>query len=94
MALPTILPTGLRVLAVCLLLAVCFAVGGVLSGLDKIAEQTVASQFVPPANQQVPQMPEDFLPSFSFLHSVPAAHSPTLSSGLAGMAGCSPALSS
>jgi len=64
MALPTILPTGLRVLAVCLLLAVCFAVGGVLSGLDKIAEQTVASQFVPPANQQVPQMPEDFLPSF------------------------------
>ncbi len=64
MALPTILLTGLRVLAVCLLLAVCFAVGGVLSGLDKIAQQTVASQSVPPANQQVPQMPEDFLPSF------------------------------
>ncbi len=64
MALPTILLTGLRVLAVCLLLAVCFAVGGVLSGLDKIAQQTVASQFAPPANQQVPQMPEDFLPSF------------------------------
>src|SRR5258708_4566571 len=64
MALPTILLTGLRVLAVCLLLAVCFAVGGVLSGLDKIAQQTVASPFVPPAHQQVPQMPEHFLPSF------------------------------
>ncbi len=64
MALRTILLTGLRVLAVYLLLAVCFAVGGALSGLDKIAQQTVASQSVPPANQQVPQMPEDFLPSF------------------------------
>jgi hypothetical protein len=42
-------------------LAVCFAVGGALSGLGKIAQQTVASQ---PANQQVPQMPNDFLQSF------------------------------
>src|SRR6267154_5745760 len=64
MALRTILLTGLRILAVCLLFAVCFAVGGVLSGLDKIAQQSVASQPAPPANQQVPQMPEDFLPSF------------------------------
>ena len=51
MALRTILLTGLRVLAVCLLLAVCFAVGGALSGLDKIAQQTVAPQSVSPANQ-------------------------------------------
>jgi hypothetical protein len=64
MALRTILLTGLRVLAVWLLLAVCFAAGGALSGLDKIAQQTVASQSVPPANQQVPQMPEDFLHGF------------------------------
>jgi len=49
---------------VCLLLAVCFAVGGAVSGLDKIAQQSVASQSVPPANQQVPRAPEDFLPSF------------------------------
>ena len=64
MALGTILLTGLRILAACLLLAVCFAVGGALSGLDKIAQQTVASQPAPPANQQVPQMPKDFLRSF------------------------------
>jgi hypothetical protein len=65
MALRTILPTGLRILAACLLFAVCFAVGGVLSGLDKIGQQTVASQpDAPPANQQVTQMPEDFLRSF------------------------------
>jgi len=64
MALRPILLTVLRVLAVCLLFAVCFAVGGVLSGLDKIGQRTVASQPAPPANQQVPQMPEDFLRSF------------------------------
>src|SRR5258708_19774336 len=64
MALRTILLTGLRILATCLLFAVCFAVGGVLSGLDKIGQQTVASQPAPPANQQVPQMPENFLRSF------------------------------
>jgi hypothetical protein len=64
MTLRTILLTGLRILAVCLLFAVCFAVGGALSGLDKIGQQTVASQPVPPAKQQVPQMPEDFLRSF------------------------------
>ena len=64
MALRTILLTGLRILAACLLFAVCFAVGGALSGLDKIAQQTVASQPAPPANQQAPQMPENFLRSF------------------------------
>ncbi len=64
MALRTILLTGLRILATCLLFAVCFAVGGVLSGLDKIGQQTVASQPAPPATQRVPQMPENLLRSF------------------------------
>ena len=64
MALRTILLTGLRILATCLLFAVCFSVGGVLSGIDKVAQQTVASQPAPPANQQVPQVPENFLRSF------------------------------
>src|SRR5271154_861369 len=61
--------TGLRVLATCLLFAVCFAVGGALSGIDKIAQQTPGSQIAPshpvvPGNQQVPQVPVDFLGSF------------------------------
>ncbi len=64
MALRTILFTGLRILATCLLFAVCFAVGGALAGLDKIAQQSVASQPAPPANQQGPQMPENLLRSF------------------------------
>src|SRR6266481_1642100 len=64
MATRTILLTSLRILAVCLLFAVCFAVGGVLSGLDKAAQQTVASQSASPASQQVPQMPEDLLRGF------------------------------
>ncbi len=64
MATRTILLTGLRILAVCLLFAVCFAVGGALSGLDKIAQQSVASQPAPPASQQVPQVPENLLRSF------------------------------
>src|SRR5713226_9286210 len=64
MALRTILLTGLRILATCLLFAVCFTVGGVLSGLDKIAQQSIASQPVPLANQQVPPMPDNFLRSF------------------------------
>jgi hypothetical protein len=64
MALRTMLLTGLRILAVWLLLAVCFTVGGALSGLDKIAQQTVASQPASPANQQIPPMPEGFLRSF------------------------------
>jgi len=58
-----ILLTGLRILGVCLLFAVCFAVGGALSGLNKIAPKTVASQPPSPANQHVPQMPKDFLRS-------------------------------
>jgi hypothetical protein len=64
MALLTILLTGLRILAACLLFAVSFAVGGALSGIDKIAQQTVASQPSPPANQQVRQIPEGLLRSF------------------------------
>jgi len=64
MATRTIFLTGLRILAVCLLLAVCFTVGGVLSGLDKVAQQSIASQPDSLANQQVPQMPENFLGSF------------------------------
>jgi hypothetical protein len=64
MATRTIFLTTLRTLAVCVLFAVCFIVGGALSGIDKIAQQTVASQPGPLANQQVPQMPEGFLRSF------------------------------
>jgi hypothetical protein len=63
MALRTILLTGLRILATCLLFAVSFAVGGALSGIDKIAQQTVASQASSPANP-VPPMPENLLRSF------------------------------
>src|SRR5260370_22655230 len=64
MATRTILLTGMRMLAVCLLFAVCFAVGGVVSGLDKIGQQSIASQPDPLANQQVPPMPDNFLRSF------------------------------
>ncbi len=55
--------TGLRVLAVCLLLAVCFAVGGALSGIDKVAQQSITPQSDPLA-KQAPQMPDNFLGSF------------------------------
>ena len=65
MATRTMLLTGLRILATCLLFAVCFAVSGALSGLDKIGQQTVVfSHPAPPANQQVPPMPDNFLRSF------------------------------
>ena len=64
MATRTILLTSLRILAVCLLFALCFTVGGVLSELDKVAQQTVASQPDPLVDQQVPPMPENFLRSF------------------------------
>jgi hypothetical protein len=60
----TILLTGLRILAVCLLFAACSAVGGVLSGLDKAAQQPTASEPAPPANQQIPPMPDNLLRSF------------------------------
>jgi hypothetical protein len=64
MATRTILLTGLRILAVCLLFAVCFIAGGVLSGIDKVAQQSIASQPDAPANQHAPPMPEGFLRSF------------------------------
>jgi hypothetical protein len=64
MAARTILLTGLRILAVCILFAVCFIVGGELSGLDKVAQQPTASQPASPATQQVPPMPDNFLRSF------------------------------
>src|SRR5580700_828287 len=64
MTLRTIFLTSLRILAVCLLFAVCFTVGGALSGIDEVAQRTVASQPAPPANQQVPRMPEGFLRGF------------------------------
>jgi len=64
MATRTILLTGLRILAVCLLFAVCFIAGGVLSGVDKAAQQSIASQPASPTNQQVPPVPENFLGSF------------------------------
>src|SRR4029077_8380643 len=64
MATRTIFLTGLRIFAACLLLAVCFTVGGVLSGIDKVAQQSIASQSDPLSNQQAPQMPENFLGSF------------------------------
>jgi hypothetical protein len=64
MATRTIFVTGLRILGVCLLFAVCFTVGGVLSGLDKVAQQSIASQPVPLASQQVPPLPDNFLASF------------------------------
>jgi hypothetical protein len=56
--------TGLKVLAVCILFAVCFIVGGALSGIDKIAQQPIASQSNPSSNQQVLPVPGDFLRTF------------------------------
>src|SRR5258708_324394 len=55
---------GLRVLAVCLLLAVCFSVGGVISGIDKVAQQAIAPQSDPLA-KQAPQVPDNFLGTFA-----------------------------
>ena len=59
-----ILLTGLRILATCLLFAVCFAAGGALSGLDKAAQQSIASKPDALGNQQVTPMPDDFLRGF------------------------------
>ncbi|HXJ05194.1 MAG TPA: hypothetical protein VNH65_08855 [Candidatus Acidoferrum sp.] len=64
MATRTILLTGLRILAVCLLFAVCFIVGGVLSGIDKVAQQSIASQPDPLANEQAPPRSDNLLRSF------------------------------
>jgi len=56
--------TGLRILAVCLLLAICFAVGSALSGIDKIAQQSIASQPNEFARRQAPQVPDNFPGTF------------------------------
>jgi hypothetical protein len=64
MATRKILLTGLRILAVCLLFAVCFTVGGVLSGIDKAAQQAIASPPDSLAKPQIPPMPGNFLRSF------------------------------
>src|SRR6266481_5628037 len=72
-----VLVSGLKIPAVCVLAAVCFVVGGALSGLNKIGQQSSpsntvlqappveqgASSLVPP-KQPPPQMPENFLPTF------------------------------
>lgn len=64
------LTTGLKILAVCLVFALCFVAGGILSGLNKAGQQ------VPPAQQaatslpetpikpQTQQMPENLLSAF------------------------------
>jgi hypothetical protein len=60
--------TGLRILAMCVLLAISFAVGGVLSGIDKVAQQSIASQSIAsqsdPLARQPPEMPDNFPGSF------------------------------
>jgi hypothetical protein len=67
--------TGLKIVAVCLLFAFCFAAGALVSGLDKIGQQAVASGAVAaspgaqqagsslPANAVKPQ-PGNFLGAF------------------------------
>ncbi len=47
-----VLKTGLKILAVCVLFASCFALGGTLSGLNKIGQQG------PPAKQAISSQPE------------------------------------
>src|SRR5712664_2855630 len=64
MATRKIVRIGLRILAVCLLFAVCFIVGGVLSGVGQLAQQTVAPQPASLPNPQVPPMPDNFLSTF------------------------------
>ena len=69
----------LKILAVCFVFALCFMVGGALSGLDKIGQQAASSNTVQPVasaqqaassasevstKQQPPQMLENFLPAF------------------------------
>jgi len=73
------LVSAIKILAVCLILALCFMVGGALSGLDKIGQQAASSNTVQPVpsaedpapsppgapTQQPPrQMPGNFLPAF------------------------------
>jgi len=74
-----VLLSCLKILAVCLVFAVCFVVGGAVSGLTKVGQQppttktvqqaptagqTASNQPEAPAKQQPPQMPENFLPAF------------------------------
>ena len=64
------LMTGLKVLAVCLVFALCFTVGGALSGLNKIGQQAPPEQQAIPSEPQAaggpqaPQMPENLLLTF------------------------------
>jgi hypothetical protein len=56
--------TALKILAVCLLFAVCFAAGTALSGLDKAAQRASPSApnpQAPPANQAPSQKPDTLL---------------------------------
>src|SRR5258708_6283410 len=64
MALRTILLTGLRILAVCLLFAVCFAVGVAFSVPEKAAQTSLRPRPATPASQQLPPTPENLLRSF------------------------------
>ncbi len=64
MQMTKVLIIGLRALAVCVLFAVCTAVGGALSGLDRVAQQGPPSQTssqtfsqTAPATQASPQIP-------------------------------------
>ncbi len=70
-----VLVTSLRILAVCLLFAVCTSVGGVLSGLDRVVQQGQPAQQTssqtplqtPPAAQVSPQRPPRTQPAPSDL---------------------------
>jgi len=64
MATRTILLTSLRILAVCFFLRSAYCRRCPFPESTRHAQQTVASQPAPPANQQVPQMPEDFFAAF------------------------------
>ena len=64
MQIKKVLVTGFRILAVCLLFAVCMAVGGALSGLNRVTQQARPAQTSPqtplqtePAAEASPQMP-------------------------------------
>jgi hypothetical protein len=50
-----VLRIGIRIVAVCLLFAVCMAVGGALSGLDRLAQQGPPAQSSPQALSQTGQ---------------------------------------
>ena len=68
-----VLMTALKIVAVCLVFALCSVVGGALSGLNKIgqqappAQQAVSSEPQASGGPQAPQTPEIFSsPSCSF----------------------------